>query len=146
MIKKLIKSGGHRARFHVTMLTNTAILDPLAKTAQPKTRQKGEIFRWCMWCRTEFDLTEHRFLPRFSHRKEVLCLLKSWNKKWGSPCSFLRYSCRKCSPNAFPTIFGLGRVSKWHVCGRGKKALKIPFLQNLHRDITVRKQCDKDGA
>ena len=31
-------------------------------------------------------------------------------------------------------------------CGRGKKSLKNPFLQNLHRDITVRKQCDKDGA
>ena len=25
MIKKVIKSGGHRARFDVTMLTNTAI-------------------------------------------------------------------------------------------------------------------------
>ena len=31
-------------------------------------------------------------------------------------------------------------------CGRGKKSLKNPFLQNLHRDITVRTQCDKDGA
>ena len=26
----------------------------------------------------------------FSHRKEALSLLKSWNKKWGSPYSFLR--------------------------------------------------------
>ena len=25
---------------------------------------------------------------------------------------------------------GLGRVSKWHVCGRWKNALKNPFLQN----------------
>ena len=41
---------------------------------------------------------------------------------------------------------GLGRVSKWHVCGRGKKALKNPFLQHIHRDITVNTQCDKDGA
>ena len=31
-------------------------------------------------------------------------------------------------------------------CGRGKKSLKNPFLQNLHRDIIVRTQCDKDGA
>ena len=31
-------------------------------------------------------------------------------------------------------------------CGRGEKSLKNPFLQNLHGDITVRKQCDKDGA
>ena len=37
--KKVIKSGGHRARFDVTMLTNTSILDPLTKT-----RQKGKIF------------------------------------------------------------------------------------------------------
>ena len=53
-----------------------------------------------------------------------------------------------CAPNSFPPIFvrELGRVSKWHVCGRRKKALKNPFLQNLHRDITVRTQCDKDGA
>ena len=27
---------------------------------------------------------------------------------------------------------------KKHVCGRGKKALKNPFLQNLHRDNRVR--------
>ena len=26
--KKVIKSGGHPARFDVTMLTNTAVLDP----------------------------------------------------------------------------------------------------------------------
>ena len=38
MIKKVIKSGGHRLRFDVTMLTNTAILDPLTKTAQTKRR------------------------------------------------------------------------------------------------------------
>ena len=38
MIKKVIKSGGHRLRFDVTMLTNTAILDPLKKTAQTKRR------------------------------------------------------------------------------------------------------------
>ena len=46
------------------------------------------------------------------------------------------------------TIFerGLGRVSELHVCGRGKKALKNPFLQNLHQDVIVRTQCDKDGA
>ena len=31
MIKKVVKSGGHRARFEVTMLTNTAILDPFTK-------------------------------------------------------------------------------------------------------------------
>ena len=43
--KKVIKSGGHHARFGVTMLTNTAILGPFDKNrAQPKTRQKGEIF------------------------------------------------------------------------------------------------------
>ena len=30
MIKKVIKSGGHRARFDIKMLTNTAILDPRA--------------------------------------------------------------------------------------------------------------------
>ena len=50
----------------------------------------------------------------FSHRKEALSLLKSWNKKWGSPYSFLRKSCRKSAPNAFSLIFerGLGRVLK----------------------------------
>ena len=55
--KKVIKSGGHRARFDVTMLTNTAILDPLTKTARsPKLDKKERFFRWCMWYRTEFDL------------------------------------------------------------------------------------------
>ena len=48
--KKVIKSGGHRARFDVTMLTNTAILDPLTKTAHsPKLNKKERFFQWCMW-------------------------------------------------------------------------------------------------
>ena len=35
---------GHRACFHVTILTNKAIWDPFGKNrAQPKTSQKGEI-------------------------------------------------------------------------------------------------------
>ena len=42
--KKVIKSGGHRARFDVTMLRNMAILDSVKNRAQPKTRQKREIF------------------------------------------------------------------------------------------------------
>ena len=46
MIKKAIKSGGHRARFDVTMLTNTAILDPLTKTARsPKLDKKERFFQ-----------------------------------------------------------------------------------------------------
>ena len=44
MIKKIIKSGGHRARFDVTMLTNTAILDPLTKTARSPELDKKERF------------------------------------------------------------------------------------------------------
>ena len=43
--KKVIKSGGNRARFDVTMLTNTAILNPLTKTARsPKLEKKEKIF------------------------------------------------------------------------------------------------------
>ena len=84
----------------------------------------------------------------FSHWKEALVLLKSWNKIWSSPYSFLRQSCRKYAPHAFSPIFerGSGASFRRHLCGRGKKVLKNPFLQNLHRDITVRAQCDKDGA
>ena len=42
--KKVIKSGGHRAHFDVTMLTNTAILDPLTKTAHsPKLDKKSDF-------------------------------------------------------------------------------------------------------
>ena len=138
--KKVIKSGGHRARFDVTMPTNTAILDPLTKTARsPKLYKKERFFQWCMWYRTEVDFNvlfihlRTRKMPFnalgftlrskvelnwtrairhviaqsvqfsktakklnidlcqfFSHRKEALSLLKSWNKKWGSPYSFLR--------------------------------------------------------
>ena len=44
--KKVIKSGCHRARFDVTMLTNTAILDPLTKTARsPKLDKKERFFQ-----------------------------------------------------------------------------------------------------
>ena len=56
MIKKVIKSGGHRARCDVTMLTNTLILDPLTKTSRSaKLYKKETFFQWYMWYRTEFD-------------------------------------------------------------------------------------------
>ena len=43
--KKVIKSGGHRARFDVTMLRNTTILDPLSKTARsPKLDKTRDFF------------------------------------------------------------------------------------------------------
>ena len=45
MIKKVIKSGGHRARFDVTMLTNKAIQDSFTKTADsPKLDKKERFF------------------------------------------------------------------------------------------------------
>ena len=31
----------------------------------------------------------------------------------------------------------MGRVSKWHVCGRGKKALNNPCFQNLDRETQL---------
>ena len=48
-------------------------------------------------------------------------------------------SCRKCAPNAFSPIFerALGRVSKMASMWKGKKVSKNPFLQILHRYITV---------
>ena len=83
----------------------------------------------------------------FSHRKEALFLLKSWNKKWGSPYLFLRQSCRKCAQHAFSLIFERGLAEFQNgIYVRGKKALNNPFFQNLHRDITVMTQCDKDDA
>ena len=45
MIKKVIKSGGHRARFEVTTLTNTAIKGRFTKTAgSPKLDKKERFF------------------------------------------------------------------------------------------------------
>ena len=39
--KNVRKSGSHRARFYVTILTNTAVSDPLAKTMRsPKLDKK----------------------------------------------------------------------------------------------------------
>ena len=44
--KKVIESGGHRVRFDITMLTNTAIQDPFTKTAgSPKLDKKETFFR-----------------------------------------------------------------------------------------------------
>ena len=37
-----MRSGGHHARFDVTMLTNTAVQDPLAKTARSLKLDKKE--------------------------------------------------------------------------------------------------------
>ena len=42
MIKKVINSGGHRACFDVKMLTNTAVQDPLTKTARSPKLDKKE--------------------------------------------------------------------------------------------------------
>ena len=39
-----MKSGGHRARFDVTISTNTAILDPLTKTTRSPKLDKKEDF------------------------------------------------------------------------------------------------------
>ena len=36
--------------------------------------------------------------------------------------------------------------ASFKICERGKKVLKTPFLQNLHRDITFRTQCDKESV
>ena len=74
-------------------------------------------------------------MPIFSHWKEALLLSKSWNKIRGSPYSFLRQSCKKCAPHVISPIFerGLGRVSKWRVCGSSgrknvlRKLLRIPY-------------------
>ena len=71
-----------------------------------------------------------------------------WNHETKSGGQRTRF-CGRAAESAHQMHFlemGLGRFSKWHVCERAKKALKNQFLQNLHRDITVRTQCDKDGA
>ena len=74
--------------------------------------------------------------------KEALFLLKSWNKKMGVTVLVfaVEQHAQKVRATCVSSDFerGLGRISKWHVCERGKKALKNPFFQNLHRDITVR--------
>ena len=76
------------------------------------------------------------FCQFFSHWKEALFLLKSWNKKWGSPYSFLRQRCRKCAPHAFSPIIerALGRVSKWHVCGRGN-GLNVQSFRQMYWNL-----------
>ena len=58
VIKKyVIKSWGHRARFHVTMLTNhDGYLGPFWTARSPKLDKKEKFFWWCMWHRAEFDL------------------------------------------------------------------------------------------
>ena len=170
------------------MLTNTSILDPLTKT-----RQKGKIFQWCMWYRTEFDFNvlfihiRTRKMPFnalvftlrskvelnwtrairhviaqsdqfskiakklnidlcqfFSCRKEALFLLKSWDKKGGSPYSFLRQSTESAHQMHFLWFLREdwdGFQNDMYVEGT-KKTLKNLCLENLHWDITVRMQCD----
>ena len=62
MIKKVIKSGGHRACFDVTA-DKYGYLGPFDKNrAQPKTRQKGEIFSMMHVVSHKFD-----FIVLFIH-------------------------------------------------------------------------------
>ena len=75
MIKRKKKSGGHRARFDVTMLTNTAILDPLTKTARsPKLDKKEDFFNdacgieqnlTLMYCLSTYVLEKCLLMPLF---------------------------------------------------------------------------------
>ena len=53
----------------------------------------------------------------------------------------VRTTCISCNSEG-----GLGQVSKRHVRGRLKKALKNSILWNLHQDEAVRTYCDKDEA
>ena len=53
----------------------------------------------------------------------------------------VRTTCISCDSEG-----GLGQVSKRHVRGRLKKALKNSILWNLHQDEAVRTYCDKDEA
>ena len=53
----------------------------------------------------------------------------------------VRTTCISCDSEG-----GLGQVSKRHVRGRLKKALKDSILWNLHQDEAVRTYCDKDEA
>ena len=53
----MIKSGGHRFRFHVTIYADKyGYLGPFKTAHSPKQHKKERFFRWCMWYRTEFDL------------------------------------------------------------------------------------------
>ena len=69
--------------------------------------------------------------PFFCHWKEGLFLLKSWNKNMGVTAlvfaagQHAQKVCTTCASSDFER--GLGRVSKWNVCERGKKALKNRF-------------------
>ena len=70
----------------------------------------------------------------FFSLKGSTVLTKIETKSGGQPIRF----CGRAAESAHQMHFlemGLGRVSKWCVCERGKKALKNQFLQNLHRDI-----------
>ena len=61
--KKVITSGGHRARFDVTMLTNTAIDK---NRAQPKSRQSGIAQNLTlMYCLFTYVLQKCLLMPLF---------------------------------------------------------------------------------
>ena len=53
-----------------------------------------------------------------------------------------------CAPNAVPPIYekGLGRVSKWKICERKKKALKIRFNRIYNEISQLGSNVITDGA
>ena len=65
--------------------------------------------------------------------KGRIVIIKIMKKNKGNRACFCGRACRSCAPPTFLTIFegGLGRVSKRHVRGRWKKAMKISILWNL---------------
>ena len=151
-------------------------LGPFGKNrAQPKTRQKGEIFSMMrvvprtIWFKCiVYPLTYQKKMPFYAlvftlrSKVDLICTrairlviaqsvqFSKIAKKLNIDLCQFSLKCRKCAPHAFSPIIerGLGRVSKRHVRGREKKVLNnlFSFFQNLRRHITGRTKCDKDGA
>ena len=84
----------------------------------------------------------------FSHWKEALFLLKSWNEIWGVNVLLFTAELQKVRTKYIFSDFWerTGASFKMACMWKGEESIKNPFLQNLHRVITVRTQCDKDGA
>ena len=81
----------------------------------------------------------------FSHRKETLSLLKSWNKKMGVTVLVFAVELQKVRTKCIFSDFWerTGASFKIECMWKGNEN---PFLQNLHRDITFRTQCDEESV
>ena len=93
---------------------------------------------------SKIEKTEHRFGPIFFSSKGRTVLIKIMKYKMGVAALVFAVELQKAPTKCIFVHFWerTGASFKMACMWKGKEVLKNPFLQNLHRDTSLRTQCN----